>query len=338
MENGLSVLKRAQANPYRAFNARLGDETSAGARMRANVLCPVHHVPKFKIPKSSGFFTTGSCFAREVEIALGDLGIRLTAEKETFLYEWFNPMHGAVPGRADADLDAAQARPRSPLNRYSPASMLYDIERALEHKHSFDQTVIPLDGAQKVWDPQLKNLIVADRAFAERMRGVLDRAIVSMKDADVVVMTLGMTETWIDNDSGAVLPTPPGPMQVKRFPDRFRYFVADYAHVMQSLAAIIDKVSLHCSRRPNIILTVSPVPMGSTFTDKDVIVANSRSKSTLVAAAQTTAERYATVDYFPSYEIVMHSSRDIWHDDSIHIRAEYVAQIMKKFTDSYLTD
>jgi hypothetical protein len=212
--------------------------------------------------------------------------------------------------------------------------MLYDLERVLEYKHPLEETAVPMDGGL-IWDPQLKNLAMGDMAHASKMRGILDRIIRSITIADVVVMTLGMTETWSDSATGAILPTPPGPLQIRKHPERFRYFAASYSNIIDTVSEIIKKIDAYCPKKPRIIITVSPVPMGSTFTDKDVIVANSRSKATLVAAAQTTASLHDHVDYFPSYEMVTNSAREIWYEDMIHIREEYVAQIMSRFVSAY---
>ncbi len=298
-------------------------------------MCPIAHTPKFKLSKDHSFHTIGSCFAREVEIALTALGVSLAAADAVFPWAWFDPRMKSLPTNVAGE-DVAQTRQRSPLNRYSAHSMLYDIERVLEKAHSFEQTVISVVGEYEVWDPQLKNLVYGDLAFTQTARRVLDRAIASVAAADVVIMTLGMTETWMDEQSAAILPTPPQPLQIKRFPDRFSFFNADYDSVSAALRATINKIARHNAKDPWIILTVSPVPMGSTFTAKDVIVANSYSKATLVSAAQSVAAAYPKVDYFPSYEMIVNSSRDIWFPDAIHIRPEYVAEVMKSFLGSYL--
>jgi hypothetical protein len=334
-DKGTDAMRRAGANDYRVFSARGENPASAGMRMRSGPMCPIAHTLKFKLARTHSFFTVGSCFAREVEAALTDLGVGLAGSDAVFPWAWFDPKMQSMPGKA-AGPDVAETRPRSPLNRYSTHSILYDIERVFENAHTFDQTVVPLVGDDEIWDPQIKNLRYGDRAFTLSGRAVLDRAIASLATAKVVIMTLGMTETWYDEDTGAILPTPPHPFQIKRFPGRFSFFNADHPQVTAALQAIIAKIGVHNPNEPWIIVTVSPVPMGSTFTAKDVIVANTYSKATLVSAAQAVAGAYEQVDYFPSYEMITHSSRDIWFPDAIHIRPEYVAQVMKAFIGCYL--
>jgi len=333
-DNGLKALTRAMGNAYRLFSARGDDPHSAGVRLRADGLCRVHHTAKFQVSASDAFFTIGSCFAREVEIALADLGCNLSLGDLVFPYDWFHPGHSALPSKV-AGPDAVVVRERSPMNRYCTHSILYDFERVLEGKHSLQDSVIPLGSDERIWDPQLKNLQMGGWDEAIRARTVLDTAIGRMPTADVVILTLGMTETWYDAVAGAVLPTPPPPAYIKKFPERFSFFNADYDDVVATLETIVGKIRKHSQKAPKIIVTVSPVPMGSTFTGVDAFVANSYSKSTLVSAAQAVAHTADDVDYFPSYEMVVHSPREIWHDDAIHIRAPFVAEIMKRFIGCY---
>ena len=66
------------------------------------------------------------------------------------------------------------------------------------------------------------------------------------------------------------------------------------------------------------VLTVSPVPLTATATSSHVLLATTYSKSVLRAVAGSLAERFADVDYFPSYEVVMsHPSRGIYFEQNM---------------------
>jgi hypothetical protein len=54
----------------------------------------------------------------------------------------------------------------------------------------------------------------------------------------------------------------------------------------------------------NIILTVSPVPLTATITNKHVLDATIYSKSVLRAVAGQLEKENCNIDYFPSYEII----------------------------------
>jgi hypothetical protein len=84
------------------------------------------------------------------------------------------------------------------------------------------------------------------------------------------------------------------------------------------------------------IVTVSPVPLASTFKDQDVVVANGGSKATLRAVAEELHRRYDFVDYFPSYEFVTNSPRSLaWAEDQLHVAAPMVARITETFVKLY---
>jgi hypothetical protein len=100
---------------------------------------------------------------------------------------------------------------------------------------------------------------------------------------------------------------------------------------------IIGLIREHCHPEMRFIVTVSPVPLGATFKDADVIVANSASKSVLRAVAEELFRRFDFVDYFPSYEMVLNSPRAIaFEEDQLHIARDMVAHIMSTFQESYL--
>ena len=75
-----------------------------------------------------------------------------------------------------------------------------------------------------------------------------------------------------------------------------------------------------------VVLTVSPVQLGSTFTDNGVFVANMEGRSTLRAvAAQLTAD-FDRARYFPSYEIFQMTNPP--ELDGRHVCPEIVSAII----------
>jgi len=84
------------------------------------------------------------------------------------------------------------------------------------------------------------------------------------------------------------------------------------------------------------VVTVSPVPLGTTFQEADIIVSNSHSKSLLRAVAEEIKRTYDYVDYFPSYEIVMNSPRDLaWREDCLHVQWPMVQHVMQNFKQAF---
>jgi len=82
-----------------------------------------------------------------------------------------------------------------------------------------------------------------------------------------------------------------------------------------------------------IIMTVSPVRHM-----KDGLVANQRSKATLLLAIEALTQQFRQVHYFPSYEIMMDDLRDyrFYKSDMLHPSDEAIGYIWKKFTETYM--
>jgi hypothetical protein len=80
------------------------------------------------------------------------------------------------------------------------------------------------------------------------------------------------------------------------------------------------------SRGIKTILTVSPVPLHTTFTADDCVVANEFSKSVLRVCAER-LRNCPGVDYFPSYEIVPCAGMAAYEGDQIHVRDEVVREV-----------
>jgi hypothetical protein len=125
----------------------------------------------------------------------------------------------------------------------------------------------------------------------------------AFETADVVVVTLGLTEGWESTIDGAVFPTCPGTVGGTFAPDRHRFRNFTVAEVAADLQAFIDIVrGLNASSR--FIVTVSPVPLVATASGQHVLAATTYSKAVLRVAANETAESNPEVTYFPAYELV----------------------------------
>lgn len=151
--------------------------------------------------------------------------------------------------------------------------------------------------------------------------------------ADVFVFTLGLCESFFDLNSNRYLNVTPDPKTAMGQDLKFHFLSLEKN--LENGKKVIEAVTA-INPTATIILTVSPVPLDVTFTDLDVVVANSLAKSTLVVAAHTLTQMYDQCKYFPSYDIVMNSSqKDAWLWDRKHVSQPMVNHIMKTFTDQY---
>lgn len=332
---GLAALQALLANPHSRFN---GDADGAAARLKSGAPVEVYARPKFKLSRNDSVFTMGSCFARNVEYALAGAGVRVLPET------WEFPPELMVPeAERRAKLATGFHRHvilRAVLNKYTPLSMLNEFQRILEPEtfRAPHKGLVHIDG-DRWFDPHAKDTGFRGLQESLMVRYLVEEATKSVRGASAIFLTLGLTETWIDTETGMVLNVAPPPLVIRKTPDRFRFFNADHAQALDSLEQIFELVARHIRPDMKFIVTVSPVPLNTTFTSQDVIVANSYSKAALRAAAQAFCARHATVDYFPSYEMVMSAPPDLaWEADRMHVPQALVDFITARFVADYFTD
>lgn len=327
-----TALSIMRGNPVRGWTSGKPDRM-AKDRLTTGDFLKVEHRPKFRIDPSWPIFTMGSCFARGVENVLVSRGLPLLLDGHGAPAEHFeswNEETGRGGGAARGELS------RGALNKYSVRSMTHELKRVLLEESYPNEGMIELSPEQ--WfDPHASGLklVGRDDAFANRKR--LAEATATIRKARICFFTLGLTETWLDAETGLAMNTHPGPAWLARLPERFHFVDYGYDATLSDMLEIIGLIREHCRPEMRFIVTVSPVPLGATFKDADVIVANSASKSVLRAVAEELFRRFDFVDYFPSYEMVLNSPRAIaFEEDQLHIARDMVAHIMGTFRDSYL--
>lgn len=327
-----TALSIMRGNPVRGWTSGKPDRM-AKDRLTTGDFLKVEHRPKFRIDPSWPIFTMGSCFARGVENVLVSRGLPLLLDGHGAPAEHFeswNEETGRGGGAARGELS------RGALNKYSVRSMTHELKRVLLEESYPNEGMIELSPEQ--WfDPHASGLklVGRDDAFANRKR--LAEATATIRKARICFFTLGLTETWLDAETGLAMNTHPGPAWLARLPERFHFVDYGYDATLSDMLEIIGLIREHCRPEMRFIVTVSPVPLGATFKDADVIVANSASKSVLRAVAEELFRRFDFVDYFPSYEMVLNSPRAIaFEEDQLHIALDMVAHIMGTFRDSYL--
>jgi hypothetical protein len=272
--------------------------------------------PKIEISATDKFFCMGSCFARAIEQSLMYRGISVTSKRII------------SPRREWAH------RPTGLANKFTTASMLNELEWILEAPFPQDVLIEADDG----WtDSQVASPVsVSFERGIERRNYLTKDYFARLREADVVIFTLGYVETWFDGKSGFYLNVAPSHNQVIKNPGRFSLERTDHTVNLKNLARIreiLAQVSPGC----RIVITVSPVPTNATFFGDDALVANMYAKSVLRSAAQEFADAFSNVEYFPSYEIVMLSNRRAaFQNDCIHVSEPLVDNLVEKFVSMHL--
>jgi len=278
----------------------------------------VAHPSKFKLGTEDTFFCLGSCFARNIEEHLIYHGVsvlsrRIVSPKQ----EWPNRVNGFV-------------------NKFTTHSMRNEVDWVIDPP-AIDATAFEEQSGGWI-DLQLSPHVAPvtlERAIERR--AYLTRDYFSrLREASVIVMTLGLNEVWFDRTTGRHVNAAPSYHATRCDPDRYELLITDVDDNVAELNQI-RRLILLVNPRARIIVTVSPVPLSETFSGRDVLIANMYSKSTLRAAADIFAQSHDDVDYFPSYDIVSLSPRATTYDaDCLHVADAVVGRIIQMFLCIYL--
>ena len=304
----------AQAIENRKANAR-GRKYPAhdDERIEDGIVLPVLR-PSFAIRPDDRIFTVGSCFARNIEQRLEGYDVPTRR---------FDLPKGEVAGRAV-----------SVLNEYNAGTMAQRITYAAQGR-TFDDRAVIAEG-----DGYGDLLLAGGKPVAfERLmerRAQVDELYALLPRSQVLIVTLGLVEAWYDLESELYINRAPGPAAF-RDPEqskRYELRILDVDDVVSLLQPALEAAL--GAGLGKIVLTVSPVPLQTTFDDRDVLVANGYSKAVLRAAADKLAERIDALDYFPSYEMVTVTANNPYDDDNVHVRNDVVARVIRHMLEHYL--
>lgn len=263
------------------------------------------------------FISAGSCFSNHIGRVLLELGF-------TWLSDDGASQHPG--GYASFDLG----------NVYTARQLLFWLDAAVRPAQ------VPLD-AGIFADPasgvvtDLLRLGIAKPEFAsvEDLVAALRRACDAIRTllgkVTVFFFTLGLTEGW-ETPEGTPYPICPAVKVAGLDPASYRFVNYGHDEIWRDVERI---VALLAALNPGLrlILTVSPVPLTATATDRHVVPATVYSKSVLRAVAERAAQRLRQVDYFPSYELItthIHG-RDFFEADRRQVKRDGVDFVMRHF-------
>jgi hypothetical protein len=269
--------------------------------------------PRFRFEPGCRVFTIGSCFARNIEERLTGYDIptlRFSAPKSEWPY-----------------------RPNGLLNEYNPGTMAQRIERAMNGASAPEETLVSDEGGLvDLLLPSARRAHPVSHDRALQRREEIDAIYRELPLADIVVVTLGLIEAWFDSSTGSYLNRMPPTRAIREDPSRFSLHVMDVDEAYPLLHGAFRALT---DQGKKILLTVSPVPLNATFSERCAIVANSFSKAVLQVCAQRLVSALPGIDYFPSYEIVMSGGLLNFSDDNIHVPDRVVREIVNLMLDSY---
>jgi len=164
-----------------------------------------------------------------------------------------------------------------------------------------------------------------------------DRHLAALKDAKLVVLTLGLAEVWEDRETKEVFwrGVPASIYDADRHYNR----VSTVQENRENLEAIVANIRAAVPGVP-IFITLSPIPLQATFSGQNCIVADAASKSVLRAAISEFFEGNKTegIRYWPSFEMLRwlgaHLDYATIHaGDSRHPDISMIDEIIEAFCD-----
>lgn len=321
-----NIVKNTGARWYKpGIDVNANSREFAIQRINQRLYAPTFADPGFRMSRTDALFAMGSCFARGIENAmLGKKFNVLSAATE------FDSFELAVPGVTG----------RGFMNKYSTHSIRHELEWALDPSIEFPEASL-VDAEDGTWIDPSTNPTLKWVSLEETLgrRVTISEVVQRAAQCRVIVLTLGLVELWYDNEAGIHLNMAPSPHMRKLHPGRYSFEVSNFVENranMEAIGALLKKVG---GPDLQIVVTTSPVPLMATFTDRDIVVANTYSKSVLRAVAEDFASAHDFVHYFPSYEIVMNSDRKAaWTEDGRHVVPEVVHHIMDLFRANYVED
>ena len=250
--------------------------------------------PKVRIGPETRVATAGSCFAQHIGRRLRALGLKLLDAEPApgVMSDALAAAHGyrLFSGRWGNIYTARQMRQLLTEIAEGRAEARFVWRDGARYRDAFRPNVEP-DGLGTVEE------VLLHRDYH------LERSLRMLRDADVFIFTLGLTEAWADRDTGRVFPLCPGVSGGRYDPAEHMFLNFRHGEVLDDLHAI--RALLHrFNPHMQMILTVSPVPLTATATGNHVLNATSWSKATLRGAVGEFVAEFDDADYMPSYEII----------------------------------
>lgn len=316
------------SHPYSALPARAF--WRSGVAMADRDSFAGLYEPKHPLTQTTRVATAGSCFAQYIGTHLRGAGCAVldvepapaampTSVAKTFGYGLFSARYGNIySARQLLDLlQEVTADSVDPRHVWAKDGRFYD---------AFRPTVEPfgLDSATEV-------LLLRQRH--------LRKVAALLRQTDLLIFTLGLTEIWADRGTGRVFPVCPGVVAGQFDPTQHELLHMTHARILADLAACLALLKAF-NPAIKLLLTVSPVPLTATVSGAHVLTASSWSKAILRGVAGECAA-HPDVDYLPSYELLTHPAAQPpggghwFHANLRSVSAAGVARVMRFFLTAH---
>ena len=263
---------------------------------------------EFKIDYKSRLAFFGSCFADNISAQFAERKFHVLVNPFGTVY---NPVSlaGQIKAIADGKIFGEN-------DVFQDARGLQDVSGKQDTRGNQDAR-----GPWYSWDAHGSLSGATKEECIEKLNAATAQARGFLQHADTVFITLGSAFVYYLKDSGK--PVSNCHRQDPHLFERRLISVEEASQSIQKIVALLRDTN----RNVHIVFTVSPLRHMS-----DGAHNNTLSKSTLQLAIHST-----TIDYFPSYEIVMDELRDyrFYSDDMIHLSKTAEEYIFERMTETY---
>ncbi len=163
----------------------------------------------------------------------------------------------------------------------------------------------------------------------ENLNTILNSFTNQIQEATHIILTYGTSWVYRNKTSNEIV------ANCHKVPQN--QFTKELLSIETIQKSIQNTIDLVCKINPNskFIFTVSPVRH-----IKDGFVENQRSKSHLISAIHNVNNQSSTVNYFPSFEIMMDELRDyrFYAEDMLHPSQAAIDYIWIKFFENYVDE
>lgn len=279
----------------------------------------------FEIDALDKISTAGSCFAQHISRALRSVGFQVQNNE---------PTPRGMPADREKKFGYGLYSARY-SNIYTPRQLLQILQEAFEGKQSPD----PVWEKNGRFYDSMRPAVEPEGLATEQ--DVLDHRVEHLKsvrqlikDTDVFIFTLGLTECWQLVNTNWIFPTAPGTIAGTFDSEKYEFCNLSFSDVHQDMKEAISIVSKHSeSDNLRFLFTVSPVPLTATCSTEHVLLATTYSKSVLRAVVGELSKENPNLGYFPSFEMVTSPwSRGAFYDSNLRtVNQAGVDIIMKSF-------
>lgn len=252
---------------------------------------------KFDISKSARIATAGSCFAQHVGRALKQRGFNVLD---------FEPPPIGLPTNLHSDYGFSMYSARYG-NIYTVAHLLQLAKEAFGEIQLEEGIWTKADRFFDAFRPTVeKGGYRSSKEISLHRYQHLLRVKKLFLEADIFVVTLGLTEAWVHKNTETVYPTAPGTIAGVYDPSVYQFRNFEYTDILSDFSKFQSLVASyrHGKKPLKYIITVSPVPLTATASEHHILIASTYSKAVLRAVAGKLRDSCQDVDYFPSYEII----------------------------------